>query len=359
MTNTAFRFDLSQKDPIIHFAKQVGSLERLQMLMVLSCADLDAVGPGALNEWKLNLILQLYDATEAQFRSDSPGQRFLDIVATQRAAVMAHLTATEREDPWWTEQIDGIPSGYLISIKPNELIRELRRLHQLTTDKPVQAWGKFIGSQDAIEYVTAVLQQQSSGLFHRIAGALTSQGLSILSAEIHTQPGRIAWDRFVVQDPDYEGTPPPERIEQIASLFEGQHLKATEIGENPELAAKTKILILDLYGMLSKAYRFGTLSYVGGGFNRGIHNVLEAAVYGKPVVFGPKHARFAEAERLIEAGGAISIDSAEDFMEWLIDLAEHDDSLIKMGHQASMHIHLHTGGTQRVLLEISKILAIT
>ena len=215
MVNTAFRFDLSQKDPIIHFAKQVGSLERLQMLMVLSCADLDAVGPGALNEWKLNLILQLYDATEAQFRSDSPGQRFLDIVATQRAAVMAQLTATEHEDPWWTEQIDAIPSGYLISIKPNELVHELRRMHQLTTDKPVQAWGKFLGSQDAIEYVTAVLQQQSSGLFHRIAGALTSQGLSILSAEIHTQPGRIAWDRFVVQDPDYEGTPPPDRIDQI------------------------------------------------------------------------------------------------------------------------------------------------
>jgi 3-deoxy-D-manno-octulosonic-acid transferase len=111
--------------------------------------------------------------------------------------------------------------------------------------------------------------------------------------------------------------------------------------------------------MLSKAYRFGTLSYVGGGFNRGIHNVLEAAVYGKPVVFGPKHSRFVEAERLIEAGGAISIDSAEDFMEWLIDLDEHEDRLLKMGHQASMHIHLHTGGTQRVLLEISKILAIT
>jgi 3-deoxy-D-manno-octulosonic-acid transferase len=131
------------------------------------------------------------------------------------------------------------------------------------------------------------------------------------------------------------------------------------MGEKVEVESNERILILDLYGMLSKAYRFGTLSYVGGGFNRGIHNVLEAAVYEKPVVFGPKHSRFVEAERLIEAGGAISIDSAEDFMEWLIDLSEHDDRLLKMGHQASMHVQLHTGGTQRVLLEISKILAIT
>ena len=215
MSHTAFRFDLSQKDPIVHFAKQVGSIERLQMLMVLSCADLDAVGPGALNDWKLGLILQLYDATESQFRSDSPGQRFLGIMATQRTAVMASRTAEERESSWCTEQIEAIPAGYLLSIKPKELMEELRRLRQLTPEKPVQAWGNFLANQDATEYVTAVKQEQPIGLFHTIAGALSSQGLSILSAEIHTQPGRIAWDRFVVQDADYEGTPPPYRIEQI------------------------------------------------------------------------------------------------------------------------------------------------
>ncbi len=215
MAHTAFRFDLSQKDPIIHFAKQVGSIERLQMLMVLSCADLDAVGPGALNDWKLRLILQLYDATESQFRSDSPDQRFLDIVATQRTAVMAHRTAEERENSWCNEQIEAIPSGYLLSIKPKDLMEELRRIRQLTAEKPVQAWGNFMPKQDATEYVTAVRQEQSTGLFHTIAGALSSQGLSVLSAEIHTQPGRIAWDRFVVQDADYEGAPPPYRIEQV------------------------------------------------------------------------------------------------------------------------------------------------
>jgi [protein-PII] uridylyltransferase len=215
MAHTAFRFDLSQKDPIVHFAKQVGSLERLQMLLVLSCADLAAVGPGALTDWKLRLILQLYDATESQFRSDSPGQRFLDIVATQRTEVMAFRTAKEREDPWWPEQIQGVPSGYLLSMKPNELIGELRRLRQLTPERPAEAWGTFLANQNATEYVVGVLQLQSVGLFHLIVGALSSQGLSILSAEIHTQPGRIAWDRFVVEDADYEGAPPAYRIDEV------------------------------------------------------------------------------------------------------------------------------------------------
>ncbi len=214
MAHTAFRFDLSQKDPIVHFAQQVGSMERLQMLLVLSCADLAAVGPGALTDWKLNLILQLYDATESQFRSDGSGQRFLDLVTNQRTAVMAHRTAEEREDIWWTQQIGAIPAGYLLAIKPNELILELRRLRRLT-EEPVQVWGNFKQDQTATEYVVAVQQERWTGLFHRIVGALTSQGLSILSAEIHTQPGRIAWDRFIVVDPDYDGPPPTARIEQV------------------------------------------------------------------------------------------------------------------------------------------------
>lgn len=220
MTHTAFRFDLSQKDPIVHFAQQVGSMERLQMLMILSCADLAAVGPGALNDWKLNLILQLYDATESQFRSDSPGQKFLDIVANLRTSVLVHRTVQEREDPWWDEQVASVPAGYLLSLKAKDLVDELRRLRSLSVESPIQVWGQFKPDQDATEYVVAVQQQQSVGLFHRVTGALTSQGLSILSAEIHTQPSRIAWDRFVVQDLDFEGAPPQYRIDQVCAQIQ-------------------------------------------------------------------------------------------------------------------------------------------
>ncbi|XZE36470.1 HD domain-containing protein [Pirellulaceae bacterium SH501] len=215
MTHTAFRFDLSQKAPAVQFAKQVGSMERLQHLLVLSCADLAAVGPGALNDWKLNLILQLYDATEAQFGSESSDQRFLNLVTGIRKEVAQLRTAGEQSDPWWTEQIENVPAGYLLNLKPKQLIEELRRLRQLTPDQPAQVWGTFLPERDATEYVIAVRQEEPIGLFHRIAGAMASQGLSILSAEIHTQPGMIAWDRFLVEDLDYDGPPPSHRIEQV------------------------------------------------------------------------------------------------------------------------------------------------
>ena len=217
MTHTAFRFDLSQKTPAVQFAKAVGSIERLQHMLVLSCADLAAVGPGALNDWKLNLILQLYDATEAQFRSDSPDQRFLDLVNTQRKMVFDHCNATEKSDPWWSQNVAQVPAGYLLNLKPKTVAEELRKLRTLSTEKPSMAWGQYIPDRRATEYVVGVKQTQPIGLFHRIVGGLSSSGLSILSAEIHTQPGMLAWDRFVVEDPDYGDAPPQHRIDEVCA----------------------------------------------------------------------------------------------------------------------------------------------
>lgn len=217
MTHTAFRFDLSQKTPAVQFAKAVGSIERLQHMLVLSCADLAAVGPGALNDWKLNLILQLYDATEAQFRSESPDQRFLDLVNTQRKQVFDFCSQAEKDDPWWAQNVAQVPAGYLLNLKPKLVAEELRKLRSLSPEKPSMAWGQYIPDRRATEYVVAVKQTRSTGLFHRIVGGLSSSGLSILSAEIHTQPGMLAWDRFVVEDPDYEDAPPQFRIDEVCA----------------------------------------------------------------------------------------------------------------------------------------------
>lgn len=215
MTHTAFRFDLTQKSTIIRFAQQVGSLERLKLLALLSCADLDAVGPGALNEWKLNLIHELYVATESQLRTGDVPDRESEQHATLRSAVMAQRTIQERDDPWWAEQIASIPTNYLTHLKAKELADELRRIQRLSNERPAESWATYLADQNATEYVIAVHPERSSGLFHRVTGALTSKGVSILSADIHTQPGPIAWDRFVVEDLDYSGPPPPHRLQDV------------------------------------------------------------------------------------------------------------------------------------------------
>ncbi len=87
----------------------------------------------------------------------------------------------------------------------------------------------------------------------------------------------------------------------------------------------TSIMVLDTMGMLSKVYRYATITYVGGGFGKGIHNILEAAVYGKPVIFGPKYHKFKEAKDLIQLKAAFSYvkeTQLDEILEQLMDKKE-------------------------------------
>ena len=102
---------------------------------------------------------------------------------------------------------------------------------------------------------------------------------------------------------------PHEINENRLSKAEELFTDSIRYSQITEKSGSFKVLIIDNVGMLSRLYKYGTLAYVGGGFTRdGIHNILEAAVYGKPVVFGPNYKKYREAKELIAAGGAISFD---------------------------------------------------
>ena len=92
----------------------------------------------------------------------------------------------------------------------------------------------------------------------------------------------------------------------LYSKYEKQvQTNSTAAGKPPN------VLIIDNIGMLARLYRYATITYIGGGFGEsGVHNILEAAVYGKPVVFGPVYDKYVEAEELLESGGAFSIRNA-------------------------------------------------
>ncbi len=107
-------------------------------------------------------------------------------------------------------------------------------------------------------------------------------------------------------------------------------------------------LIIDCFGILSSLYRYGEIAYVGGGFGSGIHNVPEAAVYGIPVIFGPRHEKFREALELKQCGGAFAIDDAQQCHAVLDRLLSDNDALQQAGSAASNYITSHTGATQRI-----------
>ena len=219
MTLTAFRFDLTQLSTIVKFAQQVGSLERLQLLTLLSCADLAAVGPGALNDWKLNLLHQLYDATASQLQTGEPLEHQTSAKENNRKAVFDLLSSEEKNSEVWRERVAAIPTTYLFQSKPPELVAELRRIHNLSDEHPVEVWAEYLADRDATEYIVAVHPSRTTGLFHRITGAMATQRLSILSAEIQSLPDNAAWDRFLVDDPDFQGAPVPSRLNQVCQAI--------------------------------------------------------------------------------------------------------------------------------------------
>lgn len=219
MTHMAFRYDLSQKDTIVQFASQVGSVEALQMLYVLSCADLAAVGPGALNDWKLDLLTQLYQRTDSQFRDEKPDEWFQKELEAKRDAVRRLVVNMENSE-WWFDQIQGTPANYLFRCTPSQIVQELESLRSLKDANPATAWARHYEDRDAVEYTVGMRDVgKRLGIFHRITGALSSQGLQILEAEVHTQPDGTAWDRFLVSDLDYEGAPPPHRIQTVCKAI--------------------------------------------------------------------------------------------------------------------------------------------
>ena len=108
------------------------------------------------------------------------------------------------------------------------------------------------------------------------------------------------------------------------------------------------VLIVDCYGLLSSIYRYGDIAYVGGGFGVGIHNVVEAAVWGKPVFFGPNNQRFQEAQGLKACGGGIEIGSYDDFAARMDQLISQPQSVEALGRAAADYVSSRAGAVESI-----------
>lgn len=112
--------------------------------------------------------------------------------------------------------------------------------------------------------------------------------------------------------------------------------------------SKAACLIVDTYGLLSSVYRYGRIAYVGGGFGVGIHNVLEPAVYGMPVIIGPNHGKFREANDLVAEGGCMEISSPETFAMTMDILLSNEERRAKAGAAAGGYIRRNAGASDAV-----------
>lgn len=139
-----------------------------------------------------------------------------------------------------------------------------------------------------------------------------------------------------------------QRLNECLELYK----KAVLFSAIKTLPASSEIntIIIDNIGMLSSLYKYATITYVGGGFgSEGIHNVLEAAVYGKPVIFGPVYDKFIEAGELINSRGAVSINSAAALKSTFEKFLTKDENYTEVCKASFDYVYSKRGATQTIL----------
>jgi 3-deoxy-D-manno-octulosonic-acid transferase len=167
-------------------------------------------------------------------------------------------------------------------------------------------------------------------------------------------PDEDIFIRYFKEHPDWTLIIAPhvigeDHLQQIEQKLEGRHIVRYTKPLSQPLPAGGSALIIDCFGLLSSIYRYATVCYVGGGFGVSIHNTLEAAVWGKPVIFGPENKKFQEAQGLKACGGGFEIQGYDDFAR-LMDRFDTDKAfLAEAGHKAGAYVESLAGATRKIL----------
>ena len=211
----AFRHDLSDPQIVLSFAKEVGSIRRLELLIVHSVADLAAVGPGVLTDWKMKLIEELYLRTRRYFETGGL-QNDDDLMAEESRSKIAELLADQPNSSASHQLLRSAPISLLRRASPEEMSQRLAEV-----GAALDAGERSICLNDpdpddpsSTRYLIVHRQEQRIGIFARVTGAFLSCGLKVLRAVIGTVDD-VVWDEFWVSDPDHPTQPSPARIEKV------------------------------------------------------------------------------------------------------------------------------------------------
>ena len=177
-----------------------------------------------------------------------------------------------------------------------------------------------------------------------LAGSSWRQDEEIITEYINRFPLKMKWV-FAPHEID------KSNIERLEKLFKVKSVKFSEFNES---YADSRVLIIDNIGMLSSAYRYAYIAAIGGGFGKGIHNILEPACWGIPVLFGPNHQKFREAVELLDKGAAKSFSTFDEFKK-ILDLWLTDEKIYTISAEtASKYVKENAGATEIIIKEISE-----
>lgn len=212
MSQISQRRDIDDEDEIRNFAGHIGTVERLKMLLLLTYADLYAVGPDVLTEWKAVLLLRLYNNTERFLERGhhQPDTAELTIAvleyarnAAQRATCLRHL--------------ERLPPRYLTANAPARIVEHALAAERVPQEPLVALWSE---TQNSGMTELNVCTMNRHGLFALITGVLAMHGVNVLGAQINTRTDDLALDGFQVSNPDGNPLFDPRKKDEIVNDLE-------------------------------------------------------------------------------------------------------------------------------------------
>ena len=176
-----------------------------------------------------------------------------------------------------------------------------------------------------------------------VAGSSWNRDEEIITEYINRYPGRMKWI-FAPHEID------PSNIERLENLLK---VKCTRFSNYDMNDHDSRVMIIDNIGILSSVYRYAYIAEVGGGFGKGIHNILEAACWSIPVLFGPNHLNFREATDLIQREGANSFRDFNQFQQIIENWLDDESEYKKAASAAIKYVTENSGATHQILSHIT------
>lgn len=224
MAHTAFRRDPYDGNVLLTFAREVGTPAVLRKFLVLTAADIAAVGPGVLTKWKESLLIELYQRTMPEVSGEKDASWGAERIAQLVREVGARMP--EGSDAAWVQaQLEQFPMRYLHGTSPDRIAGHLAAIRRLSA-RDVQVESAFNEALGTCDYAVITRNDVVPGIFSKISGVLAAMGLHILDAQIVTRHDGVIVDTFQVSDPDYAGVPPAERREHV-----GRAIRSVLLGE--------------------------------------------------------------------------------------------------------------------------------
>ena len=174
---------------------------------------------GRLEDWRSSPTSTIAPCSTWPAKAPKPPSTTCSASAARRSG---RASAREKDEPWFAEHLDALPAAYLNATPPQQAAADLRLLHGLASrpGRPRRAAAcrsppQYQPETATVQFTVATSERITPGIFHKLTGALSSHGLEIRSAQIHTLPDGLVLDRFWVHDPDYAGEPPPQRLDEV------------------------------------------------------------------------------------------------------------------------------------------------